>query len=126
MKWNNRSWLDEKFVESRNLYKDFLNSNIILYEGDINYRTVLFVVFLPIHAVITDEPALLLLKPSGKLKMKYKLKEYYFVPQDKMTFKLIKKGDNEYKYISNKFKISKNTTSNAEMLIALLKKFTIN
>lgn len=94
-------------MTQKNNLKDWENSNsVILYQGPLKYRSKLFLMFKSVVAILSDEPVLYLYKKStGALKGRYDIKNYFLVPKSKTKFKLIKKGDNEYMHISNKFKI---------------------
>lgn len=94
-------------VSQKNNLKDWETGNsVILYQGPLKYRSRLLIMFKSVTAILSDEPVLYLYKKStGALKGKYDVKNYYLVQKSKTKFKLVKNGDNEYRHISNKFKI---------------------
>lgn len=89
----------------------------------------MFLIFKPIDIVVTDEPAMYCYKSkNGKLKIRYDLTECHFVSKKKAVFKLVKNGENQYRHISNKFKVGcdkSKKSSQKYSLLELLKDLTI-
>lgn len=80
----------------------------IIYKACLKYKSNLFSANSIVNAIVSDEPALYLYKPStGILKAKYELKDCCIKVKGKDSFKLLKKGENDLFNFGDNFKLTK-------------------
>jgi len=123
----------EVILDSPEAPKDKLKIEDWKYEKDIKIihreliaaRSKMYIIYNPIIALITDEPAFYTYSlKSGMIKFRYDMKECIINRQSKTKFKLVKKDDSRFK-VTNKFKIKAPKKSdldyaNAKNLIEVL------